>query len=94
MSTSANNSFNPLEGKPQIDYPCEWEYRLIGRDAATMATAAMGAVGGTAHKLEPSHTSSKGSFVSMRLIVNVSSEEERLAIFEALRASKSILQIL
>ena len=85
---------NTIEGKPQIDYPCEWEYRLIGRDAAAVAAAAMGAVGGAAHRLEPSHTSSKGTFVSIRLIINVANEEQRLAIFEALRTNSAILHIL
>ncbi|GHV59951.1 hypothetical protein FACS1894103_4410 [Campylobacterota bacterium] len=85
---------NTIEGKPQIDYPCEWGYHLIGRGAGAVTVAALSAVGGRAHTLTAGHTSSKGTFVSLHLRVTVGSEEERLAIFDALRTDKAILQVL
>jgi putative lipoic acid-binding regulatory protein len=80
--------------KPKIDYPCEWSYQLIGRDADTIAKAAKTALGDKRFQLEKTRQSAKGSFISMRLELIVDCEEERLGFFNALKQEKSIIYIL
>lgn len=83
-----------IEGTPEIDYPCKWGYKLIGRDRAAMQETVKKIVGEKVHTLSPSKTSAKGTFVSLHLEVLVFSHDERTFIYEELRASKGFLHIL
>ncbi|MDR2034029.1 MAG: DUF493 domain-containing protein [Helicobacteraceae bacterium] len=80
--------------KPKIDYPCEWSYTLIGREADAIAKSVKTALGAKPYKLEQARQSAKGSFISMRLELIVDCEEERLEFFNALKQEKSIIYIL
>jgi len=85
-----------LDGKPEITYPCRWQYRLIGRFAELMEAEAKAIV----DELERPHTLSEGNksrtgkFVSMELSVEVRHEEERLLIYDRLTKSQVIMQVL
>lgn len=83
-----------IEGTPEIDYPCKWGYKLIGRDQEVMRGVVKKIVGEKEHTLKPSKTSSKGTFVSLHLEVLVFSHDERIFIYEELLASKGFLHIL
>jgi putative lipoic acid-binding regulatory protein len=83
-----------LNAKPEINYPCEWSYQLIGRGEEEICEAVLNALGSKKHTIARSRRSSKGNFVSMRLTLIVENEDERLSFFNALRSHSAILHIL
>ena len=46
--------------RPDIEYPCNWEFRIIGADEAGLREAIAGVVGNQNHEIQPGHT--KGCF--------------------------------
>ena len=75
---------------PEIAYPTEWTYTLIGADEARLRAAVAEILGGRAHGLAPSHTSRGGRWVSMSLTLVVDSHEMRRALYDALAAHRDI----
>lgn len=82
-----------LEGKAQIEYPTSWEYRIIGRDRAKLE-ARINQVIKKDFTLKEGKSSSGGKFISVVVNVNVTSQEERDCIFQALQESAEIDMVL
>lgn len=80
--------------KPQIDYPCPWAYRVIGRDPEAMVCAIDAALGTRPHTVTPSHTSRGGAYRCLNVALTVESEAVRLALYEALRRHPAIVMVL
>ena len=76
--------------KTQIDYPCEWSYRIIGSDEHLLRKAAKSAVGNKKYTLSVSNRSSGGKYQSLNLELRVIDESERLRIFENLKNEAAI----
>ena len=68
--------------KPVIEYPCEWEFRIIGTDPALIRNAVAAVVGEQEHSLCDSNK--KGRYLSMILELQVPSEAERNRIYREL----------
>lgn len=93
---------DPLEGKKaHIDYPCSWEYTLIGIDAVRIQAAVDRILSSTEfwgenprYSLTDSRESGKGKYRSLHLRVDVSDENERLRLFAALREDEAIRFVL
>ena len=79
--------------KPEIEYPCDWEYRLIGRSGDLIQTAVETLIP-KEHNLAFSHKSKSGKFISFVLTVHVQSEDERLSYYHMLNETQVIMQIL
>lgn len=79
-----------LVGKPLIEYPTEWEYRIVGQDPAAIREVVLVLVGDRAHKLVEARRSRQGRWVSMSLVLVVRSEEDRTSIYEALVADPAV----
>ena len=77
--------------KPKINYPCDWEYKVIGTDVDEMIKAIELAAEGMEYKISPSNVSSKGKYFSLNLKVFVTSEAIRDIIFEKLNTNEYIL---
>ncbi len=82
------------ERELQIEYPTHWEFRLIGRDAAELRAAAAGAVEDVEHEVRFARQSSKGSYISMMLILQVRDEEHRNRVWKRLAEHESVLRLL
>ncbi|ETD27462.1 DUF493 domain-containing protein [Helicobacter canis] len=82
-----------IEGKPEIHYPCLWEFRIIGEDKQDLERI-VGELVAKPYTLDEKNHSSKGRFVSMHLIVEVESEEERNALYQSLSTHKAIKMVL
>lgn len=82
------------ESELEIEYPCRWEYRLIGKSAAQLSAAAAEALEGATHKLRPSKKSGAGSYVSMSLQVDVRDAPQRQHFFARLSAHADVLYVL
>ena len=79
--------------KPNIDYPCDWEYRLIGLSEQALR-AAVASIVSREHTLEPSKESKKGKYVSYSLTVQVTDEGHRHKLFEELKVHADIQFVL
>lgn len=80
--------------KPNIEYPCDWHYKVIGTDADEMIKAIELAVDGMDYKISSSNVSSKGNYFSLNLKVFVSSEVIRDIIFAKLKDNESVKMVL
>jgi len=80
--------------KVEIEYPCRWEYRLVGRDEFGIKEYAKRLAGEKPHSLGDSNKSSSGKFSSIIFEVLVYNEDERVYFYEELRKNSDILYIL
>ena len=69
--------------KPDIEYPCEWGYKVIGTDKAALQACIFDIVAERAYKTKGGNTSSKGKFHSLNMTCKVASQQDRDAIFKA-----------
>ncbi len=82
------------EQKPEITYPCEWPYRIIGTSEVPIRNSVSSILGDKNYTLVASKKSSGGKYISFALSLIVDSEEERLEIFEELKMSNEIKMVL
>lgn len=80
--------------KPNIEYPCDWHYKVIGTDADEMIKAIELAVDGIDYKISSSNVSSKGNYFSLNLKVFVTSEAIRDIIFLKLKDNEFVKMVL
>jgi putative lipoic acid-binding regulatory protein len=83
---------NEKQDKVEIEYPCPWDYKIIGTSENDMRTAVQAcldealteASGDREFELGTSRTSNGGKYVSLRLNLMVLDEAERNSIFSSL----------
>lgn len=80
--------------KPDINYPCNWDYKIIGTDLDQMIEAIELIVEGMDYKISSSNVSTQGNYFSLNLTVFVNSEIIRDIIFSKLVESKFIRFVL
>lgn len=83
-----------LNGKPLIEYPCNWAYRVIGKDERKAYLAIEEVIQNQEYSVSPSNTSSKGNYISLHIEMEVHSEENRDSIFRTLKAHEDIIMVL
>ncbi|MFT5314287.1 MAG: putative lipoic acid-binding regulatory protein [Candidatus Krumholzibacteriia bacterium] len=84
--------------KPIIEYPCPWDYKIIGTDESVLRDAvdkclgdALSQIAGEReYELGMSRTSDGGKFVSLKLNLMVMDEAERNGIFSSLAGHPAI----
>lgn len=84
---------NALEGKPEISYPCVWEYRIIGENCDKIQEI-VSQIMQTPYCLESKNRSSNGRFVSMHLSTTVDSEAYRNEIYAFLSSHPEIKMVI
>jgi putative lipoic acid-binding regulatory protein len=80
--------------KPDISYPCEWEYRIIGRGREVTRAAVLEVIGDAHHTLTFSRHSRTGRYSSFSLRMVVVDEDQRVGIYEALARHAAIRIVL
>ncbi len=83
---------NNSNEKPVIEYPCPWDYKIIGTSEDILRQAVPECLQQSLHQatgerefeLGTSRTSNGGKYVSLRLNLMVMDEAERKAIFSSL----------
>lgn len=85
---------NSRPDKPEIHYPCQWTYTVIGVDEDSIKKAARDVCEGKVYNLEHSNNSRKGNYVSYQLVVVVNSYEERKEYFNRLKNHKSLKMVI
>ncbi len=78
----------------QIDYPCVWQYKVIGKNQQTLQVAVSEQLGDTPYSLSGSRCSSTKKYCSMNLEVSVESNEQRQALYHALSEHSEIKAVL
>lgn len=76
--------------KPDIDYPCTWEYKVIGKDEEKLKAALLSACLPAIPSITLSNVSSKGTYFSFNASLVVTDEEMRLQIFSRLQNSPDV----
>ena len=79
---------------PTIDYPCRWQYKIIGESRVEIRRAVELHVRSRPLALTDSHISSGGRCVSMNLEVTVGGDEEWLLLYRLLAAEPAIKVVL
>jgi putative lipoic acid-binding regulatory protein len=80
--------------QPDIQFPCEWSYKVIGLDVNNILTAIEESVLGLSYDVTPSNLSKTGKYVSLNLKLEVPNEEVRNLIYEKLNQSPDIKYII
>jgi len=69
--------------KPDIEYPTDWGYKIIGRDRAKLEACIAEIMAERDHLKTPGNASSGGKFHSYNTKCEVLSQEDRDMIFKA-----------
>ena len=85
---------NEKECKPQIDYPCFWVYKVIGRDLEGLRCAIAEVMTGSEHTVTPSQSSKGGAYHCLNVEMTVESEPVRLGFYERLRRHPSVIMVM
>ena len=75
---------------PQIEYPCRWQYTVVGEDERALREILLLACAPAEADIHFSHRSSGGRYVSLKAEVTVASEEERIKIFRLIQDSSEV----
>ena len=76
--------------RPEITYPCEWSYKIIGNNIDKILEAIENAVSGLKYDVTPSNISKNGNYYSLNLSLIVPNEVIRDLIYQKLDSSESI----
>jgi len=80
--------------RPEIEYPCEWGYKLIGRDKTKLEACIFDVVGERAYTSKSGNSSSKGKFHTLNMRCKVESEEDRNKIFKAFSEHEDVKMVI
>jgi len=80
--------------RPEIQYPCQWQYRIIGEDRAALYQAIHTWVPVSACTISEANVSSGGRYLSLNLEVTVSDDAERLRLYQLLAGHPAIRMVL
>jgi len=84
----------PGRCKPEIDYPCLWQYKVIGMEREAMRRVISEHMGDAPYALTESRVSSSGKYVSMLLESTVYSDYQRLRTYQVLADHPDIKVVL
>ncbi len=79
--------------KPDIDYPCRWEYRLIGSDREDICRA-IDEIICQEYQLSRTNSSKNGKYLAMRLLLIVENEKTRDSYFHRLKDHPAIKMVI
>lgn len=80
--------------RPEIDYPCQWQYRVIGEDRTAMHQAITTWISAFVYTICDANVSSGGRYLSLSLEVTVNDDAERLRIYQLLAGDPAIRMVL
>ncbi len=83
-----------LRQKAEIEYPCLWSYKIIAGSKETIESVVENVCKGKEYELTHSNSSKKGKYISMNMKTLVTSEDERTAIFDAIKTHEEIKMVL
>ena len=76
--------------RPEIEYPCRWEYKVIGTDVNKILKAIEEASIGLTPDITPSNISKNGKYFSINFTIEVPNEVVRNLVYEKLSLNPEI----
>jgi putative lipoic acid-binding regulatory protein len=83
-----------LEAKPEISYPTDWGFKLIGKDKKALLACIEEVMGNKEHTCSLGHTSKTGKYQTYNTSCKVDSEEERNQIFKSFQEHDAVKIVL
>ena len=80
--------------RPELQYPCEWTYKVIGKDVDKLITAIETSSLDLAYEVTPSNVSKNENYFSLNFKVTVPSEAARDLIYQKLKDNSDIIMVL
>ena len=80
--------------QPEIKYPCQWTYRIIGMKEEQLRNIIKVCLGTKKYELTAGNTSSKGKYISLNLETRVNSQKQRDEIFKRLSQNPEVKMII
>ena len=80
--------------KFQLEYPCPWDYKIIGPNEDEMRSAVAEIIRDHDYKVSPSHSSEKNKYHCLNVELSVENESQRTAFYEALKAHRAVKMVL
>jgi putative lipoic acid-binding regulatory protein len=85
---------NECKTKPDIEYPCEWGYKIIGTDKQKLEASVIEVMGEREYQIKKGNSSSKGKFHSLNARCVVISEEDRYLIFNKFQKHPAVKMVI
>jgi putative lipoic acid-binding regulatory protein len=80
--------------RPEIEFPCRWNYRIIGTSEDAIRALIAELVGEAEHEVAYGQASSGGTYVSLLLTVQVEDDAHRLAVYAGLTGATCVRVVL
>lgn len=80
--------------QPEIKYPAEWSYTIIGNNSELMRKAVESIIQPETYSIEESHRSSNAKYTSLKISLVVFSQQERHKYFNQLGSHEDIKIVL
>lgn len=94
MNDPQTSSPSSCRRKAEITYPCQWLYKVIGKDQESVRKAIISSCDPLPVEISLSHSSSRGSYRSFNAEVVVENEAIRLAIYHSLTNHPAVKLVL
>ena len=80
--------------KLELNYPCNWTYKVIGKNENDIKSAVKEILDQREYKLKVSKASAKGKFLSFTLDLLVHNEDDRKTLYDILCNHEKIKMVL
>ncbi len=87
-------NISDIKQKVQIDYPSNWQYKIITLHEDHTKEAVLDVINERFHTLKHSKNSKGGKYISMNLELLVQNEDDRNFIYDALKAHHMVKMVL
>jgi len=85
---------NDMDRKVEIDYPCEWKYKVIGEACEKIENAVKEVFGDRPHSCTPGRVSRQGRYHSYEVKTLVHNEDDRTEIYQQLKKHDDLKMVL
>lgn len=92
--TNTNFQGSFCQKKPDITYPCLWEYKVIGKDRDMLTEVIQDACSPAIPDITLSNVSKTGKYFSLKATLEVENEEIRLEIFARIQKSSAVKMVI
>ena len=82
------------QGKLELTYPCEWEYKVIVEIHIEIESVTFCVLGDREHAIKKSKISKNGKYQSHNISLLVHNDEDRHTIFEQLKKDENVKMVL
>ncbi len=80
--------------RPDIEYPCEWGYKIIGTSKELLEACVFEVMGERDYHTSKGKSSSKGKFYALTTACEVASEKDRNALFKAFQDHSDVKMVI